>query len=129
MESYKKKRDEEMEEMLKKIQEHQDHIVKVSNLCFILFILKGLSHEIDFKHLRDSFDIIRMAVIMIRRVCYFLGLTDLDMLFVHLFESEYYRYSFLQSSSIILHYYLEKTGPSSFFACVFIVYYLQSISL
>ena len=29
MESYKKKRDEEMEEMLKKIQEHQEHIVKV----------------------------------------------------------------------------------------------------
>jgi hypothetical protein len=29
MESYKKNRDEEMEEMLKKLQEHQDHIVKV----------------------------------------------------------------------------------------------------
>ena len=29
MENHKKKRDEEMEEMLKKIQEHQEHVGKV----------------------------------------------------------------------------------------------------
>ena len=53
MESYKKKRDEEMEEMLKKIQEHQEHIVKVGisqRSGSLLIRIQVLNNRSERKH-------------------------------------------------------------------------------